>query len=157
MSSPCAGYMIRNTIFSMFGTQFKCGTLLPLQFSRASQRIRQAIDALPDSTEEENVLEERELTTKDTLEEQTTSKQGSNNSQSTRTDVKDEHSLESDPFGLNAFLPKLSKKEERARRKVEEEAAIIKAQEDAGKLLRERREALLHCLRLAADQYKLQW
>ena len=131
-----------------------CGSL---QFSRASQRIRQAVDALPDATEEENVPEERELTIKDTIEEQTTSKQESNDSQITSTGVKDENSLESDPFGLNAFLPKLSKKEERARRKAEDEAAIIKAQEDAGKLLRERREALLHCLRLAADQYKLQW
>lgn len=64
---------------------------------------------------------------------------------------------ESDPFGLNALIPRLSKKEERARRKKDEEAATLQAQKDAVRLLKDRREALIACLKLAADRYKLLW
>ena len=117
-----------------------------LQFSKASSRIKQAIDALPEATEEDNVLEERQGGATDIGEDQVVSD---------KAEAKVEE--ESDPFGLNAFLPKLSKKEERLKRKLEEEAASKRAQEQAGKQLKERREALLEGLRLAAEHYKMQW
>jgi hypothetical protein len=117
-----------------------------LQFSKASGRVRQAIEELPEATEEENVLEEREEKAKDEPVEQAAPSE---------TAVEDVE--ESDPFGLSAFLPKRSKKEERLKKKLEEEAAAKRAHEEAGRLLRERRDALLQCLKLAADQYRHTW
>lgn len=114
-------------------------------FSKASGRVRQAIDELPEATDEANIVEEREEKTKDEPIEQGQSEKAV------------EDAAESDPFGLNAFLPKRSKKEERLKRKLEEEAASKRAQEEAGKLLRERREALLQCLKIAAEYYRLTW
>lgn len=116
-----------------------------LQFSKASGRVRQAIDELPEATEEENRFEEREENAKDEPGEPVPSEKA----------VEDVE--ESDPFGLSAFLPKRSKKEERLKKKLEEEAASKRAQEEGGRLLRERREALLQCLKIAAEHYKQTW
>ena len=116
-----------------------------LQFSKASGRVRQAIEELPEATEEENMLEEREEKAKDEPMEQ----------EFLGKAVEDVE--ESDPFGLSAFLPTRSKIEERLKKKLEEEAAANRAHEEAGRLLRERREALLQCLKLAAEQYRHTW
>ncbi|CAM6036150.1 unnamed protein product [Sphagnum compactum] len=123
-------------------------------FSKASSRVRQVIDSLPEATEEENLLETRDTIEGPTLPEESLSdSRGNVELQCTTSNTQEE----SDPFGLNALLPKVSKKEERARRKLEEEATSKKAQEEARGLLREQREAVLNCLKLAADHYKVQW
>jgi len=123
-----------------------------LQSSKASSRIKQATDALPEATEEDNVYEERQGGATDII--------GEDQVISEKAEAKAEAKVAKvarDPLGLNAFLPKLSKKEERLKRKLEEEAASKRAQEEAGKQLKERREALLEGLRLAAEHYKMQW
>jgi len=116
-----------------------------LQFSKASGRVRQAIDELPEATDEENQFEDREEKAKDEP------------AESVPSGMALEDVEESDPFGLSAFLPKRSKKEERLKKKLDEEAASKRAQEEAGRLLRERREALLQCLKIAAEHYRLTW
>lgn len=116
-----------------------------MQFSKASGRVRQAIDELPEATDEENRVEDAEEKAEDEHAEPVPSERAVGNVE------------ESDPFGLSAFLPKRSKKEERLRKKLEEEAASKRAQEEAGRLLRERREALLQCLKLSAEHYRLTW
>ncbi|KAL3687825.1 hypothetical protein R1sor_014134 [Riccia sorocarpa] len=133
-------------------------------FSKAASLVRQLIDSLPEATGKD------ELTT----EEWETEKSGE---QSTLGSVSDgdsggpcmqvdesswegacnEAGVESDPFGLNALLPRPSKKEERARRKRDVEAANRKVHDDAVRILREQREALLACVKLAADHYKSNW
>ncbi|KAG0555763.1 hypothetical protein M758_11G001000 [Ceratodon purpureus] len=114
-------------------------------FSKASGRVRQAIEELPEATDEEKMFEECEEKVKGEPVEQAP------------LGMVVEDVEESDPFGLSAFLPKRSKKEERLKKKLEEEAAAKRAHEEAGRLLRERREALFQCLKLAADQYRHTW
>lgn len=121
-----------------------------VQFSKASGRVRQAIDELPEATDEENRFEEAKEEAAEPAPSESKVVEESDPSGSKAVE-------ESDPFGLSAFLPKRSKKEERLKKKLEEEAASKKAQEETGRLLRERREALLQCLKTAAEHYKQTW
>lgn len=123
-----------------------------MQFSKASGRVRQAIDELPEATDEENRFEEAE---KEAAAAEPAPSESKAVVESDPSGSKDGE--ESDPFGLSAFLPKRSKKEERQKKKQDEEAASRKAQEETGRLLRERREALLQCLKTAAEHYRQTW
>ncbi|BBN07482.1 hypothetical protein MPTK1_4g04000 [Marchantia polymorpha subsp. ruderalis] len=131
-------------------------------FSKAASRVRQSIDSLPEATEEDELApEEIDTGSGDLCGPDASSNRGANSVPMKADDGRESEScepvVESDPFGLNALLPRPSKKEERARRKRDEEAASKKAQEDAARMLREQREGLLACLKLAADHYKLPW
>lgn len=125
-----------------------------VQFSKATGRVRQSVEALPDAEEEE---EEGILVcdAQGPVVVSVTAEQFDHltDKASPAEDVKEE----ADPFGLNAFLPKPSKKEERLKRKRDEEAAAKKASADAERLVAERREALTVCLKIAADRYKFPW
>ncbi|KAG6556782.1 hypothetical protein Mapa_001728 [Marchantia paleacea] len=131
-------------------------------FSKAASRVRQSIDSLPEATEEDELVpEEIDTGSGDQSVPDASSNRGANSLSMKLDDGRESEScepvVESDPFGLNALLPRPSKKEERARRKRDVEAASKKAQEDAARMLREQREGLLACLKLAAEHYKLQW
>ncbi|CAM6100034.1 unnamed protein product [Calypogeia fissa] len=132
-------------------------------FSKASSRVRQCIDLLPEATEEDELVPEDVGGASMQSGSESSKERGANNSllnlDSEREGKRDsiDNFEESDPFGLNALMPRLSKKEEKARRKKDEEAATLQAQKDAARLLNGRREALIACLKVAADQYKFQW
>jgi hypothetical protein len=143
-----------------------------VQFSRASSRLRQLIDLLPEHTEEDELLLEDGAGPDSSIhaEGESSKEIGANDSllkvDSTREEKSEsvENFAESDPFGLNALMPRPSKKEERARRKKEEaarkkdeEAADLQAQKEASRLLRERREACIASLTIASERYKLPW
>lgn len=137
------------------------------QFSRATGRIRQTIEALPEaSLEDENhdsLIVHAEAgcgnVSQPQKEEEGTPACGSKHTGEKAGDADPFglDSLESDPFGLSALLPKNSKKEERARKKRADEAEQQRVTEERLRLLRERREALIFCLKRAADHYRQTW
>ena len=140
------------------------------QFSRAAKQVQVAIQELPKATDEEDKAELAQVQPQP----------HQPNSSATPTapipdpspspsstlggrkrlhsppprpapeDESDPSILESDPFGLAALLPKESKREERLKRKRE-------AEQEEGAMLRERREALVHCLHTATKLYKRKW
>ncbi|KAH9291478.1 hypothetical protein KI387_043343, partial [Taxus chinensis] len=133
-------------------------------FSKASARVKQAISSLPETSHEDDILEETLVSSredengyieklKDITDE---GSQGSENHPVKQVPSATEE-LETDPFGLDALLPKPSKKDERARKKMEETVSNKKALDDAAKLLREHREALMQCLEIAAGRYRIPW
>ncbi|KAH9294150.1 hypothetical protein KI387_004651 [Taxus chinensis] len=133
-------------------------------FSKASARVKQAISSLPETSLEDDILEETLVSSredengdieklKDITDE---GSQGSENHPVKQVPSATEE-LETDPFGLDALLPKPSKKDERARKKMEETVSNKKALDDAAKLLREHREALMQCLEIAAGRYRIPW
>ncbi|GLJ42389.1 hypothetical protein SUGI_0877940 [Cryptomeria japonica] len=133
-------------------------------FSKASARVRQAISSLPEASTEDDILEEMLLS----------SREDENGCVGKPKDIPDEglqeseaypikqvpsttDELETDPFGLDALLQKPSKKDEKARKKKDEAASNKKALDDAGKILREHREALMQCLEIGAGRYRVPW
>lgn len=65
-----------------------------------------------------------------------------------------------DPFGLDAFIPNASKKDEKVKAKIDAEATskIKKEQvEETKRFLKSEREALILCLEIAAKRYKIPW
>lgn len=121
-------------------------------FSKAASRVKHYVSSLPEATAAEDALEttENKETNAETEEEGLEDGEGLHG-----TDNRDE--ADNDPFGLNALLSKPSKREERMSKRKEEEAATRKMQEDEARLLRERREALMSCLEIAAGRYRVKW
>lgn len=65
---------------------------------------------------------------------------------------------ESDPFGLDALIPKNLKKDEKTRGKKDGAAKFRKEEGDENKrFLKSQREALIFCLEIAARRYKIPW
>ncbi|KAL2629888.1 hypothetical protein R1flu_014574 [Riccia fluitans] len=132
-------------------------------FSKASSRVRQLIDSLPEATEKDELAGEELETVSGEKSGRRSLGDGRTGSPCMRIDNSSkeresgEAGVESDPFGLNALLPRPSRKEEIARRKKDVEATNRKAHDDAVRMLREQREALLACVKLAADHYKSNW
>ncbi|KAJ7543302.1 hypothetical protein O6H91_09G032200 [Diphasiastrum complanatum] len=121
-------------------------------FSKAAGRVRQAISSLSEPVVKENTITDNEMATADKSQDQI-----AESICSSANNVSGVDALESDPFGLNALLLRKSKKDERARKRREEEAAIKRAQQEIDNLATEQREALLECLKIAADRYKHPW
>lgn len=129
-------------------------------FSKAACRVRQCISSLPNATAAEDAFDaatanQSGLSNKKQSDEDS-SQVGDAGCDDT-VELTEANELDSDPFGLNALVPKSLRKEERAKRKKEEEAAYRKVQEDEYRLLQERREALMECLKIGAGRYRLQW
>eukprot|EP00271_Cylindrocystis_brebissonii_P014859 TRINITY_DN36471_c0_g1_i1.p1 TRINITY_DN36471_c0_g1~~TRINITY_DN36471_c0_g1_i1.p1 ORF type:complete len:402 (+),score=92.30 TRINITY_DN36471_c0_g1_i1:106-1311(+) len=144
------------------------------QFSKASSHITQAITALPLATAEEDAADV--LPIEDEAEEVPTpglkSRWTTGNSSAGREQVKsiqaadafssggalvEASAIEDDPFGLNSFMPQETKREEKARRRREEAEAQKRSEAAKALLLRERREAVVHCLEVAASCYRQTW
>lgn len=129
-------------------------------FSKASGRVRQAISSLPEPSHEDDVVEESLVSCRErqdgNIEKPETvgdeRAQGSENQ-----DPPNLEEVETDPFGLDVLFSKSSKKDEKARKRRDEAASSKKVQDDAGRLLREHREALIECLNIAAGRYKILW
>eukprot|EP01018_Ginkgo_biloba_P034681 Gb_28620 [translate_table: standard] len=133
-------------------------------FSKASGRIRQAISALPEISSEEDNIQEALVFNRE-------EQDGGINNAPELADQEDQglgnhlmdqaqphtQELETDPFGLDALLPKTSKKDERARKKREEAASSKKVQGDSERFLRAHREVLMECLEIAASRYRVPW
>lgn len=65
---------------------------------------------------------------------------------------------ESDPFGLDALIPRSGKKDDRTKGKKEVAAKNKKDDEEERKrFLMSQREALINCLDIAARRYKTPW
>ncbi|KAI5079980.1 hypothetical protein GOP47_0005459 [Adiantum capillus-veneris] len=120
-------------------------------FSKAASRVRQYVSSLPEAMATEDAAE----TTKNKETDVETHEGLAGGERFQSTPEIDE--ADSDPFGLNALLEKPSKREERISKRREEEAATRKVQEEEAKLLRERREALMSCLEIAAGRYRVKW
>ncbi|KAJ8770199.1 hypothetical protein K2173_011534 [Erythroxylum novogranatense] len=72
--------------------------------------------------------------------------------------LNDERKDESDPFGLDAFIPSTVKKDERAKAKKGTAARIRKDdEEETRRFLKSQREALISCLEIAANRYRTPW
>ncbi|XP_059628564.1 uncharacterized protein LOC132271259 isoform X2 [Cornus florida] len=122
-------------------------------FSKASGRIKEAISNLPvatedDDTEEAAALKEIEVATADSQIKQDMSLVASCEG----------NNKELDPFGLNALIPSTLRKDERTKGKKEAAAKIRKEEEEETKrFLKSQREALVLCLEIAAQRYKIPW
>jgi hypothetical protein len=112
------------------------------QFSKAANKVKQEINLLPEATASDDAVVVAEAVARST-------EVSSHSIESSEAD--------SDPFGLDDLLSKPSKKEEKLSRRREEEAATREAQKYEEELLRERREALMACLEIAAGRYRVPW
>ncbi|GFP81759.1 hypothetical protein PHJA_000319200 [Phtheirospermum japonicum] len=105
-------------------------------FSKATGRIKELISALPVATKEEDMDEAAAL--KDETEELNADGQIN----------KEPDEDEPDPFGLDALISNVPKKEEKTGKEDEQESR---------RFLKLKREALISCLDIAAKRYKTPW
>lgn len=124
------------------------------EFSKAATQVKETISNFPVATKDDDVEEaeapkdENNGTPADNQDEENLSSDASNLSS---------EKAEFDPFGLDALLPEKSKKDERMKVKKEALALSKKAEEESKRFLKSQREAILHCLEIAARRYKLAW
>lgn len=71
--------------------------------------------------------------------------------------AEENHEDEADPFGLDAFIPKKIKKDDRTKGKKDTGAKIKEDEEENKRFLKMQREALITCLEIAAHRYKTPW
>lgn len=123
-------------------------------FSKTATRIKEAISSLPVATKDDDLEEAAAL--KDEAEK---TNEDSKNKQDMPPAVQAEenHKDEADPFGLDAFIPKRIKKDDRTKGKKETGAKIKEDEEEYKRFLKSQREALITCLEIAAHRYKTPW
>lgn len=75
------------------------------------------------------------------------------------TPVEDNNKDESDPFGLDALIPRKTKKDDRTTKGKKDSGAKVKKEEEDEnrRFLKSQREALITCLEIAARRYKTPW
>ncbi|CAA0381329.1 unnamed protein product [Arabidopsis thaliana] len=120
-------------------------------FSKTATRIKEAISDLPVSTEEDDVEEAaalEEAAVKDNGDGQTTQDVAE------AASAGDNEAVESDPFGLDAWIPSSGKKNGKTKIKRTNEDPDA---EENKRFLRSKREALITCLEIAARRYKVPW
>lgn len=124
------------------------------QFSKTATRIKEAISSLPVATKDDDLEEAAAL--KDEAEK---TNEDSKNKQDMPPAVpaEENHKDEADPFGLDAFIPKRIKKDDRTKGKKETGAKIKEDEEEYKRFLKSQREALITCLEIAAHRYKTPW
>ncbi|WZY96397.1 hypothetical protein YC2023_068726 [Brassica napus] len=109
-------------------------------FSKTATQIKEAISDLPVATEEDDAEEAA------ALEQEAVKDSGDGE---TTQDVAE---AESDPFGLDAWIPSNVKKNGKTKMTKEDTDAL-----ENKKFLRSKREALITCLEIAARRYKVPW
>ncbi|KAJ0237088.1 F7 protein [Hirschfeldia incana] len=119
-------------------------------FSKTATQIKEAISDLPVATEEDDAEEAAALAQEAVKE--------SGDGETTQ-DVAEaaasaggQEDVESDPFGLDAWIPSGVKKNGKTKMTKEDTDALEKK-----KFLRSKREALITCLEIAARRYKVPW
>ncbi|KAJ0963604.1 hypothetical protein J5N97_028726 [Dioscorea zingiberensis] len=124
-------------------------------FSRTAGKIKEAISSLPSATIEDDEDEAADLAK---AENKVEAEENNNLDSSTPSAAPSESIKDaSDPFGLDALLPSMPKKDEKAREKV---VAFLNRQtdeEESKRFVKSKREALLLCLEIAARRYKTPW
>ncbi|KAJ8747751.1 hypothetical protein K2173_005356 [Erythroxylum novogranatense] len=119
-------------------------------FSKTAGQVKEAISDLPVATEDDDIEEVAALN-----DERVSTDKGVTYSDVTADNNKKD---ESDPFGLDAFIPSTVKKDERAKAKKGTAARIRKDdEEETRRFLKSQREALISCLEIAANRYRTPW
>ncbi|CAN1765943.1 hypothetical protein LINPERHAP1_LOCUS9782 [Linum perenne] len=126
-------------------------------FSKAATRIKDTITSLPVATVDDDAEEAATLQDHET---RTTDADGETerNNASGAASVEETDNTESDPFGLDAFIPSTVKKDEKIKAKGSK-TKMRKNEEDIefNRFLKCQREALITCLDIAARRYKTPW
>ncbi|CAN7051907.1 unnamed protein product [Brassica oleracea var. botrytis] len=115
-------------------------------FSKTATQIKEAISDLPVATEEDDAEEAA------ALEQEAVKESGEGETTQDVASAGDQEDAESDPFGLDAWIPSHVKKNGKTKMTKEDTDAL----EDK-KFLRSKREALITCLEIAARRYKVPW
>lgn len=122
-------------------------------FSKTATRIKEAISSLPVATKDDDLEEAAAL--KDEAEKNEDSKNTLDMAPAVQAE--ENHEDEADPFGLDAFIPKKIKKDDRTKGKKDAGAKIKEDEEENKRFLKTQREALITCLEIAAHRYKTPW
>lgn len=123
-----------------------------MQFSKTAGQIKEAISNLPVATKEDDIEEAEALK----VHEENTDDEHQKKQNAAPAEEKNQE--ESDPFGLDAFLPGSLKKGERAKGKNDVALKTRKDEEvETKNFLKSQREALISCLEIAAHRYKIPW
>lgn len=121
-------------------------------FSKTAGQIKEAISNLPVATKEDDIEEAEVLRGH----EESTDDEHQQKKNAAPTEEKNQE--ESDPFGLDAFLPGSLKKSERE--KVKNDVASMTRNDEemeTKSFLKAQRNALISCLEIAAHRYKIPW
>ncbi|KAK6288892.1 hypothetical protein POUND7_000433 [Theobroma cacao] len=122
-------------------------------FSKTASRLKDAISSLPIATEDDDIDEAATL--KDETE---IGNDDDNNKEAIVAPAEENKKDESDPFGLDALIPRSGKKDDRTKGKKDVAAKSRKEDEEETKrFLKSQREALITCLEIAARRYKTPW
>ncbi|XP_007030477.2 PREDICTED: uncharacterized protein LOC18600119 [Theobroma cacao] len=122
-------------------------------FSKTASRLKDAISSLPIATEDDDIDEAATL--KDETE---IGNDDDNNKEAIVAPAEENKKDESDPFGLDALIPRSGKKDDRTKGKKDVAAKSRKEDEEETKrFLKPQREALITCLEIAARRYKTPW
>ncbi|KAF2544848.1 hypothetical protein F2Q70_00024021 [Brassica cretica] len=115
-------------------------------FSKSATQIKEAISDLPIATEEDDAEEAA------ALEQEAGKDSGEGETTHDLAEAGDQEDVESDPFGLDAWIPSNVKKNGKTKMTKEDTVAL-----ENKKFLRSKREALITCLEIAARRYKVPW
>ncbi|KAK6232952.1 hypothetical protein QQP08_017486 [Theobroma cacao] len=122
-------------------------------FSKTASRLKDAISSLPIATEDDDIDEAATL--KDETE---IGNDDDNNKEAIVAPAEENKKDESDPFGLDALIPRSGKKDDRTKGKKDVAAKSRKEDEEETKrFLKSQREAFITCLEIAARRYKTPW
>ncbi|CAH2055110.1 unnamed protein product, partial [Thlaspi arvense] len=125
-------------------------------FSKTATRVKEAISDLPVSTEEDDAEEAA------ALEEEAVKDRGDGQATQDLAEAAsagDQEHVESDPFGLDAWIPNCGKKNGKTKMRKDLAARTTEGTdaEENKRFLRSKREALIICLEIAARRYKIPW
>ncbi|XWS42544.1 hypothetical protein CRYUN_Cryun16bG0023400 [Craigia yunnanensis] len=122
-------------------------------FSKTASKLKDAISSLPIATEDDDIDEAATL--KDETE---IGNDDDDNKHDTVDPAEENNKDESDPFGLEALIPRSGKKDDRTKGKKDMATKSRKEDDKESKrFLKSQREALITCLDIAARRYKTPW
>ncbi|GMI79168.1 hypothetical protein like AT3G04560 [Hibiscus trionum] len=121
-------------------------------FSKTASKLKDEICSLPFATEEDDIDESA------TLKDETETGNDEDAKQAIVASAEGNNKDESDPFGLDALIPRSGKKDDRAKGKKDVTTKSRNDdEEDTKRFLKSKREALISCLEIAARRYKTPW
>lgn len=126
-----------------------------LQFSKTAGRVKDAITGLPVATKDDDIEEAAALNNEAGKVDEHSKREEAQSADEAKENKKDD----SDPFGLDALIPSMMKKDERAKGMKDTAAKVRKEEEEEEnkRFLKSQREALITCLEIAARRYKIPW
>ncbi|GMI65184.1 hypothetical protein like AT3G04560 [Hibiscus trionum] len=121
-------------------------------FSKTASKLKDEICNLPFATEEDDTDEAA------TLKDETETGNDEDGKQALVASAEENNKDESDPFGLDALIPRSGKNDDKAKGKKDVTTKSRKDdEEDTKRFLMSKREALISCLEIAARRYKTPW